>query len=101
MQLLIANISIIFLHLIFGIDSSFIRLSFVFCSSFSHCRPTVDPLFVHLSFIFCSSFHYLPVRLAPARVARTGLSCYDLAPSFVYHSLFLYFPFTFYLLSFT
>ncbi|EKY13842.1 hypothetical protein HMPREF9072_01288 [Capnocytophaga sp. oral taxon 324 str. F0483] len=44
MQLLIANISIIFLHLIFGIDSSFIRLSFVFCSSFSHCRPTVDPL---------------------------------------------------------
>ena len=49
-----------FVRHLFVICSSFVRLLFVFCSSF-----------VRLLFVFCSSFVYLPVRLAPARVAHT------------------------------
>ena len=67
MQLLIANISIAFLRLIFGIDSFFVRSLFVLCSFFVRhlfviCSSFVRHLFVicssfvRLLFVFCSSF---------------------------------------------
>ena len=71
-----------FVRHLFVICSSFVRHLFVICSSFVRslfviCSSFVRSLFVHCSFIvrllfvFCSSFVYLPVRLAPARVAHT------------------------------
>ena len=69
--------------------SFFVRSLFVLCSFFVRSLFVLCSSFVRLLFVFCSLIIYLPVRLAPARVARTiYLLCYDFA-------LFYLLPFTY------
>jgi len=74
-----------FVRSLFVLCSFFVRSLFVLCSFFVRLLFVFSSSFVRLLFVFCSSFVYLPVRLAPVRVARTCLCgshcllCYDLA----------------------
>ena len=68
-----------FVRSLFVLCSSFVRLLFVLCSSFVRLLFVYRSSFVRHLFVFCLS----ACRATTACVARTCLSCYDLAPSLI------------------
>ena len=68
-----------FVRSLFVLCSFFVRLLFVFCSFFVRLLFVYRSSFVRHLFVFCLS----ACRATTACVARTCLSCYDLAPSLI------------------
>ena len=69
----------LFVHCLFIVCSFIVRSLFVYCSSFVRLLFVYRSSFVRHLFVFCLS----ACRATTACVARTCLSCYDLAPSLI------------------